>query len=196
MLFLSHNMITCLDGIQQFAHLRILSLTANPISDIEELRHLACISSLQSVSFEDSDITLQPYYRSYVIKLLPQLRVLDSKEIKEAEREVAAPIVSRCEETLQVMFTTHFLILKLTRVVTKIRLHSDLISAVFGAPPPPPPSYTHISLQPLPDAHPHLQPGRISVLNRLDMATSWTISTKKLLQFWEVESLISPDEVT
>ncbi len=167
-LFLSHNMITSLDCISQFTHLRILSLTANPISDIEELRHLAPIGTLQSVSFEDCDITLQPYYRSYVIKLLPQLRVLDSKEIKDAEREVAAPIVSRCEETLQVMFTTHFLILKLSRVVTKIRLHSDLIGAVFG---------------------------RISVLNRLDMATNWTISTKKLLQFWEVESLVSPEEV-
>jgi hypothetical protein len=167
-LFLSHNMICSLEHIYQFAHLRILSLTANPISDIEELRHLAPIATLQSVSFEDCDITLQPYYRSYVIKLLPQLRVLDSKEIKDAEREVAASIVSRCEETLQVMFTTHFLILKLSRVVTKIRLHSDLIGAVFG---------------------------RISVLNRLDMATSWSISTKKLLQFWEVESLISPEEV-
>lgn len=167
-MFLSHNMVTSLDCINQFSHLRILSLTANPISDIEELRHLAPISTLQSVSFEDCDITMQPYYRSYVIKLLPQLRVLDSKEIKDAERDVASPIVSRCEETLQVMFTTHFLILKLSRVVTKIRLHSDLICAVFG---------------------------RISVLNRLDMATSWTISTKKLLQFWEVESLVSPEEV-
>ena len=131
-LFLSHNMICSLEHIYQFAHLRILSLTANPISDIEELRHLAPIATLQSVSFEDCDITLQPYYRSYVIKLLPQLRVLDSKEIKDAERDVAASIVSRCEETLQVMFTTHFLILKLSRVVTKIRLHSDLIGAVFG----------------------------------------------------------------
>jgi hypothetical protein len=162
-------MISSLDGIQQFSHLRILSLTANPISDIEQLRHLSGIVSLQSVSFEDCDITLQPYYRSYVIKLLPQLRVLDSKEIKDAERDVAAPIVSRCEETLQVMFTTHFLILKLSRVVTRIRLHSDLICAVFG---------------------------RISVLNRLDMATSWNISTKKLLQYWEVESLVSPEEVS
>lgn len=62
-LYISKNSLKRMDGIQQFAQLRVLSAADNLLADYAELMPLRSLKDLQVASFEGNPMTQLPYYR-------------------------------------------------------------------------------------------------------------------------------------
>jgi len=62
------------------------------ISDLVEVKALSSIKTLRTLSLIDNPCTKKQHYRLYVIHTLPQLKLLDFRNIKQKEREGAAAL--------------------------------------------------------------------------------------------------------
>jgi hypothetical protein len=87
-MFISSNLIATLNGIQDFANLRVLSIGHNLIAKISELSFLTELE-LQNLSLEGNPITSLPFYRFHAIVLIPTLTQLDGTLVKTKERSAA-----------------------------------------------------------------------------------------------------------
>jgi len=166
-LFLSHNSISTLTGFLQFRQLRVLSLACNCLESFTEIETIDRFASLQVLNLEGNPVTIWPFYRLHTIHRLPKLKMLDSKEVKPAERESTPGILKEEGEMLQLMFSNHFLQKKLEGAMTRIRLHSELMSVMYG---------------------------RMSALNRADLPSPTSLDTRKYLDFWNIESNLGTKE--
>lgn len=107
-LLASANSIRSLDFEEgeKLPNLEMLILQANPLDRIEALEALRMQKRLQYLSLIDCPITRVPMYRLRVIKMLPQLRVLDFQKITAKERRLAQQLDEKklqmgSEEVLQ-----------------------------------------------------------------------------------------------
>ena len=91
-MFISHNQIASLNGIQNFKNLRVLSIAFNDISNISELRFLEGLK-LETLNMEANPITKLPYYQHHVVALLPNLALFDGKAVNDVLRAKAQAIV-------------------------------------------------------------------------------------------------------
>lgn len=78
-----------------FPSLETLALNNNGLVTLKELEPLAALKTLTSLSLVDNLVTKQKGYRSFVIALLPNLRLLDYKKVKQAERKEAQSAAKR-----------------------------------------------------------------------------------------------------
>jgi len=87
-LFFNNNRISKIahDLDKSLPNLETLILTNNKIASLSDLDPLACFTRLRTLSLLENPVTLKPNYRLYVIHLLPQLRLLDFRKIKQKVR--------------------------------------------------------------------------------------------------------------
>ena len=78
-----------------FPNLETLALNNNQLATLKELESLAGLKTLTSLSLIDNLVTKQKGYRAFVIAMLPKLRVLDGKKVKQAERKEATVAAKR-----------------------------------------------------------------------------------------------------
>nr|XP_022906002.1 leucine-rich repeat-containing protein 51-like [Onthophagus taurus] len=96
----SYNRIGGIDLIiQKFVNLIIIYFHGNNIDNIDEVKKLATLGRLRSVTFHGNPIVDKPFYRSYVINCLPQICNLDFTPITKADRyQTLAPPPERENE--------------------------------------------------------------------------------------------------
>lgn len=70
-------------------NLEMLVLSNNHIANLSDLQTLSQLSKLTYLSLVDNPVTNVDYYRSWIIWLNPNIRVLDFQKVKESERERA-----------------------------------------------------------------------------------------------------------
>lgn len=91
-LLVGRNSITYID-LESFAkcvpNLNTLVLVQNNISRFREMCSLSCISKLENLSLMRNPIASDPYYRLFVIWLIPSLKIFDFSKIKQKERDRA-----------------------------------------------------------------------------------------------------------
>ena len=83
---LSVNNISELAPFANCRRLKELHLRRNAISDFAQLRSLANLHSLRTLSLSENPIADDPDYRRKVIKILPQIDVLDGVAVADNER--------------------------------------------------------------------------------------------------------------
>ncbi|XP_022095424.1 centrosomal protein of 72 kDa-like isoform X1 [Acanthaster planci] len=87
---LSRNALQSLDGLQHLKLLEKLNVYYNNIStlkDLYQLRHNTC---LQEVDLRLNPVTKnEPDYRLFMVHMLPNLRKLDDRSVRESERKAA-----------------------------------------------------------------------------------------------------------
>jgi len=95
-LLLANNRITRIadDAFDDVPNLLSLILTNNNIERLSDLAPLKKAKNLERLSLIGNPLTSRPYYRLYVIILLPKLRYLDFQRIKEKERKEAKELFS------------------------------------------------------------------------------------------------------
>ncbi|XP_072139544.1 centrosomal protein of 72 kDa isoform X2 [Mobula birostris] len=87
---LSRNSLISLEGIQHLVHLEKLNLYYNNIADLKEIFLLRNLTNLKEL-----DLRLNPVsknesdYRLFVVHLLPNLRRLDDRPVRDSERKAA-----------------------------------------------------------------------------------------------------------
>lgn len=91
-MFISHNQIATLNGVQNFKNLRVLSISFNEVSKISDLKFLEGLR-LETINLEGNPITKQPYYQHHVVSVLPHLSLFDGKAVNESLRAKAQAIV-------------------------------------------------------------------------------------------------------
>ncbi|XP_054434339.1 centrosomal protein of 72 kDa [Pteronotus mesoamericanus] len=97
---LSRNSLVSLEGIQYLAALESLNLYYNCISSLAEVFRLHCLTELTDVDFRLNPVVKnESDYRLFVVHMLPKLRQLDDRPVRESERK-ASQLHFASEESL------------------------------------------------------------------------------------------------
>lgn len=87
---LSRNSLVSLEGIQYLTALESLNLYYNCISSLAEVFRLHALTELMDVDFRLNPVVkVEPDYRLFVVRLLPKLRQLDDRPVRESERKAS-----------------------------------------------------------------------------------------------------------
>ncbi|CAK9812437.1 Leucine-rich repeat-containing protein 51 [Anthophora plagiata] len=79
------------DDITNFLNLKIIYLHGNNISDINDVVKLKKLRNLKCLTLHGNPIENLPFYRGYIVHILPQLSALDFSAVLSAERKKAPP---------------------------------------------------------------------------------------------------------
>jgi U2 small nuclear ribonucleoprotein A' len=83
-LLLNNNKIGKIGSLgASLPNLDTLILTNNKINNLSDIDPLAELHSLQRLSLLDNIVTKKQHYRLYVIHILPKLKVLDFRKVKQ-----------------------------------------------------------------------------------------------------------------
>ncbi|XP_008160274.2 centrosomal protein of 72 kDa [Eptesicus fuscus] len=97
---LSRNSLVSLEGIQYLVALESLNLYYNCISSLAEVFRLHCLTELMDVDFRLNPVVKnESDYRLFVVHMLPKLRQLDDRPVRESERK-ASQLHFASEESL------------------------------------------------------------------------------------------------
>ncbi|XP_036135470.1 centrosomal protein of 72 kDa [Molossus molossus] len=97
---LSRNSLVSLEGIQYLATLESLNLYYNCISSLAEVFRLHCLTELTDVDFRLNPVVKnESDYRLFVVHMLPKLKQLDNRPVRESERK-ASQLHFASEESL------------------------------------------------------------------------------------------------
>ncbi|GAB5567411.1 centrosomal protein of 72 kDa isoform X2 [Prionailurus iriomotensis] len=97
---LSRNSLVSLEGIQYLTALESLSLYYNCISSLAEVLQLHALTELTDVDFRLNPVVKnESDYRLFVVHMLPKLRQLDDRPVRESERK-ASQLHFASEESL------------------------------------------------------------------------------------------------
>ena len=133
-IYLSRNRLHNLNGMMQFQQLETLSVSDNHISDYDAIAELRNLRQLRNVSLEGNPITRRPHYRNHIIYIVPQIRILDKRQVTASERECSAAIVKREESKLLECFRRDCEILKLILCEKLLNVHGELRELAYGRP--------------------------------------------------------------
>ncbi|XP_017893374.1 leucine-rich repeat-containing protein 51-like isoform X1 [Ceratina calcarata] len=86
-----NELATIGDDITKFPNLKICYLHGNNITDINDVVKLKKLQNLKSLTLHGNPIGHLPFYRGYVVHILPQLTSLDFSAVLSTERKKAAP---------------------------------------------------------------------------------------------------------
>ncbi|XP_006517486.1 centrosomal protein of 72 kDa isoform X4 [Mus musculus] len=87
---LSRNSLVSLEGIQYLVSLESLNLYYNCISSLAEVFRLHTLLELQDVDFRLNPVVKnESDYRLFVVHMLPKLRQLDDRPVRESERKAS-----------------------------------------------------------------------------------------------------------
>ncbi|KAM6157043.1 centrosomal protein of 72 kDa [Erethizon dorsatum] len=87
---LSRNSLVSLEGIQYLVSLESLNLYYNCISSLAEVFRLHTLNELQDVDLRLNPVVKnEPDYRLFVMHMLPRLRQLDDRLVRESERKAS-----------------------------------------------------------------------------------------------------------
>jgi hypothetical protein len=75
------NNISTLAPFSSCRNLKSLLLRQNQIASLDEIRYLQCLPGLTTLTLYDNPVAMNPNYREAVIKMLPQLQVLDEVSV-------------------------------------------------------------------------------------------------------------------
>ena len=93
-LYLSHNAIQSLKGIEHFKYLEQLSLSFNQIMDIEELFYVKPKEGIKHLSIRGNFLDRHPDYKKILIEYFPNLVYLDGAEVTSEMRVYIKDILS------------------------------------------------------------------------------------------------------
>ncbi|RKO92965.1 hypothetical protein BDK51DRAFT_51900 [Blyttiomyces helicus] len=94
-LSLAVNDISSLAAFRPLQNLTELYLRRNSVADPHQLVHLRELPKLRVLWLSENPLGAHPEYRKLVIGFVPQLRVLDDREVSKEERVEAARLVER-----------------------------------------------------------------------------------------------------
>ncbi|XP_073933887.1 centrosomal protein of 72 kDa isoform X3 [Castor canadensis] len=87
---LSRNSLVSLEGIQYLSSLESLNLYYNCIPSLAEVFRLHSLTELQEVDFRLNPVVKnESDYRLFVVHMLPKLRQLDDRPVRESERKAS-----------------------------------------------------------------------------------------------------------
>ncbi|XP_074135297.1 centrosomal protein of 72 kDa isoform X1 [Sminthopsis crassicaudata] len=98
---LSRNSLVCLEGIEYLALLENLNLYYNNISSLTEVFRLHQLTELKDVDLRLNPVAKnEPDYRLFLVYIIPRLRQLDNRLVRESERKASLSHFSM-EETYE-----------------------------------------------------------------------------------------------
>jgi hypothetical protein len=97
-LFLSNNLLSSLDGIEQLSRLGTLSLANNDLASLLHLERLRSLPSLQHLTVSGNPLCFLPYYRERVLFMCEHLGLvlmtLDGKHVTAADTCAAKAVTT------------------------------------------------------------------------------------------------------
>ncbi|XP_036601629.1 centrosomal protein of 72 kDa [Trichosurus vulpecula] len=98
---LSRNSLVCLEGIEYLTLLENLNLYYNNISSLTEVFRLHQLTELKDVDLRLNPVAKnEPDYRLFLVYIIPRLRQLDNRLVRESERKASLSHFSM-EETFE-----------------------------------------------------------------------------------------------
>jgi Leucine-rich repeat (LRR) protein len=84
---MEENPLKTLAYFEKLERIKTLYLTGNRIAEIQEIDRLIDLQYLVEISLQNNPLARKPMYRASIIKKLPNVQIIDSKEISLEERE-------------------------------------------------------------------------------------------------------------
>ncbi|CEG35934.1 Leucine-rich repeat [Plasmopara halstedii] len=131
-LYLSQNNLRSLEGIDQFAAVRLLSIGGNLISSDMEVERLTELAQLRNLNLMGNPVCDLPNYRLRAIAILTKLQVLDNADVTKKERALAPDIAAQDHALRSMVTQNHFNIQKLQRIAQLISLHKSFYAYVMA----------------------------------------------------------------
>lgn len=130
--YLSHNNLTSLRGIEQFTGVESLGLAGNLIPSIPELQRLAPCKSLAHLSLAGNPLCSAPYYRLRTLALLAhvgiRLMTLDGIPVRSDELESIPATLAHHAAVLTVCTTQEARALHLAHMLKLLTVHTQLVT--------------------------------------------------------------------
>lgn len=93
---LSHNKLSTVDDcLLNYPQLKIIYFHDNKIQNLREIEKLSELKNLRSVSFLGCPVASNPQYKHFIINALPQVEMIDFRDVRDAERRRASTAPSR-----------------------------------------------------------------------------------------------------
>ena len=90
---IEENGLRSLSNFPVLPNLSILSVAGNRINDIVELEKLCRVCDAKEVSFVNNPVTRKQLYRTSVVNMFPNIRIIDGREVGLEERERAMSLI-------------------------------------------------------------------------------------------------------
>jgi len=111
-LYISHNNLSSLHGLQQLPHLRVLSAGVNLLGSLEAQQPLRSCP-IEVLSLEGNPVCELPNYRAHVVVMVPTMATLDGVVVMPEERLRASEAVQQEAACLLIMVSNACLVHKL-----------------------------------------------------------------------------------
>jgi Leucine-rich repeat (LRR) protein len=156
-LYLSHNSLESLSGLEQFENITTASISSNAIRYLNDLLPLSLLPSLERLSLEGNIVTHMPYYREIVLGISLRgnksgLNVLDGVKMTSAEKDGLGPNYRKACLQMDQMRCTALRVCVMEHLYGLTKCHAEIVQQVMGKfrlfilclyPPPLPPLLNH-----------------------------------------------------
>lgn len=136
-LYLSHNSLENLLGLQQFQNLTCVSIANNSIRYLDTLLPLSSLTKLDKLTLEGNVVVSMPYYREIVLGMCCMegqvgLSVLDGIRVTPEEKNASRVNYRKAAVQMEQMRCSGLRIAVLTHLQKLTRCHAEIVTQVVG----------------------------------------------------------------
>lgn len=131
-LYLSHNLLSSLTGIDQFTHLTHLSLTHNSISSITELLKLKNSENLLVLSIKGNPCVLHPNAIGNVLTIFPKLMELDGEEMNDHVKQDLSDAMSVSKKLVEYIYKNELILIEKDLENKRLKIKFELFRKLKG----------------------------------------------------------------
>lgn len=136
-LYLSHNSLTNLLGLQQFSNLMMVSLANNSIRYLDALAPLSALTKVEKLTLEGNIVTAMPYYREVVLGMCCMdnqagLASLDGVRVTPEEKSACRVNYRKAALQMEQMRCCGLRVAVLNHIEGLTRCHAEIVTQVVG----------------------------------------------------------------
>jgi Leucine-rich repeat (LRR) protein len=136
-LYLSHNSLPNISGLQQFSNLSTVSIANNSIRYLDALVPLTALTKLEKLTLEGNVVTTMPYYREIVLGLTcmdDQIGLVSLDGVRVTPEEKASCRVQYRKAAIQMeqMRCNGLRVAVLDHIEGMTRCHAEIVTNVVG----------------------------------------------------------------
>ena len=131
-LYMSNNLLTSLDGVEQFVNIRQVSFANNFIKYLSDLRSLGLLPHLEKITLEGNVVTGMPFYRQYLIGLCANLTSVDGINVTPDERKHARTYSRQLSAFYDQLRLNELQNIILRHLRLQLTMHSEFQKVIIG----------------------------------------------------------------
>ena len=131
-LYMSNNLLSSLDGVEQFVNVRQVSFANNFVKYLSDLRSLGQLQHLEKITLEGNVVTGMPFYRQYLIGMCANLTSVDGINVTPDERKHARTYSRQLSAFYDQLRLNELQNIILRHLRLQLTMHSEFQKVIIG----------------------------------------------------------------